>query len=516
MLANHGIALRRRRARHAAASPTCSRRTSRHDMDIARRAPPRREDDHLRARCAARARSQIGFDQVSARPRHRVLGRGRRRHAARCTARCGRASRPTPKLRHVYADDRDAGARGAVRHGAQRRAGRPRRCSRAQSGELGASVMAELEARGARARRAAVQPRRARSRSARSCSSELKLPVVKKTRERRAVDRRGGAREARRGLSAAEGAARAPRRCPSSSRTYTRQAAAHDRPRAPAACTPATAQAIGGHRAAVVERPEPAEHPDPHGRGPAHPRGVHRAAGPRASSSADYSQIELRIMAHLSRRRGPARARSHAGEDIHRATAAEVFGVPLGEVTQRAAPLRQGDQLRPDLRHERVRPRAATSASSAARRSSYIDRYFARYPGVADVHGAHARAGASEQGYVETVFGRRLWLPDIKLAERAAPRGRRARGDQRADAGHGGRPDQAGDDRGARLAASASGSRRGSSCRCTTSSCSRCPDGELGARAGASCPDADDRRGAARRCRWWSTSASGRTGSEAH
>ena len=62
---------------------------------------------------------------------------------------------------------------------------------------------------------------------------------------------------------------------------------------------------------------------------------------------------------------------------------------------------------------------------------------------------------AREQGYVETVFGRRLWLPDIQGGERAAARRRRARGDQRADAGHGRRSDQARDDRGA-----ASGSTR--------------------------------------------------------
>ena len=83
----------------------------------------------------------------------------------------------------------------------------------------------------------------------------------------------------------------------------------------------------------------------------------------------------------------------------------------------------------------------------------FIDKYFARYPGVAD-YMQRTRELAREQGYVETVFGRRLWLPDIKAGERTAARGRRARGDQRADAGHGGRPDQARDDRGAGLARS--------------------------------------------------------------
>ena len=76
----------------------------------------------------------------------------------------------------------------------------------------------------------------------------------------------------------------------------------------------------------------------------------------------------------------------------------------------------------------------------------FIDRYFARYPGVAE-YMQRTRELAREQGYVETVFGRRLWLPDIKAGGRSAARRRRARGDQRADAGHRRRPDQARDDR---------------------------------------------------------------------
>ena len=82
----------------------------------------------------------------------------------------------------------------------------------------------------------------------------------------------------------------------------------------------------GGDRAAVEQRPEPAEHPDPHRRGPARPRGLHRAAEGASILSADYSQIELRIMAHISADAGLLRAFGD-GIDVHRATAAEVFGV---------------------------------------------------------------------------------------------------------------------------------------------------------------------------------------------
>ena len=76
----------------------------------------------------------------------------------------------------------------------------------------------------------------------------------------------------------------------------------------------------------------------------------------------------------------------------------------------------------------------------------YMDRYFARYPGVAE-YMQRTREMAREQGYVETVFGRRLWLPEIRSGSAGAAAGRRARGDQRADAGHRRRSDQAGDDR---------------------------------------------------------------------
>ena len=141
--------------------------------------------------------------------------------------------------------------------------------------------------------------------------------------------------------------------------------------------------------------------------------------------SADYSQIELRIMAHLSGDKGLIDAFAR-GEDMHRHTAAEVFGVAAGRSHERAAPLRQGDQLRPHLRHERLRPRGQprhrarggaratwTSTSSAIRawRTTWSARATRR----------------SERGYVETVFGRRLWLPDIALGQPGAPPGRRAR-----------------------------------------------------------------------------------------
>jgi DNA polymerase-1 len=127
--------------------------------------------------------------------------------------------------------------------------------------------------------------------------------------------------------------------------------------------------------------------------------------------SADYSQIELRLMAHISGDEGMRRAFA-AGEDIHRATAAEVFGLPLAEVgaTQR----RYAKTINFGLIYGMGAFGLAQSLGieqKAAR--DYIDRYFARFAGVRRWMDA-TKARAAELGYVETLFGRRIVLPDIK------------------------------------------------------------------------------------------------------
>jgi DNA polymerase-1 len=127
--------------------------------------------------------------------------------------------------------------------------------------------------------------------------------------------------------------------------------------------------------------------------------------------AADYSQIELRIMAHLSSDPGLLAAFS-AGEDVHRATAAEVFGVAPGEVSMEQR--RSAKAINFGLIY-------GMSAFGLARQlgiargaaQEYIERYFERYPGVQEYMEA-TRTRAREQGYVETVFGRRLYLPDIQ------------------------------------------------------------------------------------------------------
>ena len=129
--------------------------------------------------------------------------------------------------------------------------------------------------------------------------------------------------------------------------------------------------------------------------------------------SADYSQIELRIMAHLSE--DPALlAAFQAGDDIHRATAAEIFGVAPQEVTadQRRYIKAVNFGLIYGMSAFGLATQLNIERSAAAQ---FIDRYFTRYPGVA-AYMQRTRALAREQGYVETVFGRRLFLPDIRAA----------------------------------------------------------------------------------------------------
>ncbi|WP_153110402.1 DNA polymerase I [Propionivibrio limicola] len=130
--------------------------------------------------------------------------------------------------------------------------------------------------------------------------------------------------------------------------------------------------------------------------------------------SADYSQIELRIMAHLSEDARLLDAFAH-GEDVHRATAAEIFGV---------TPLEVGPDQRRVAKVINFGLIYGMSAFGLARQldlersaaQSYIERYFTRYPGVAK-YMESTRNTAKMHGYVETVFGRRLWLPEITAAQ---------------------------------------------------------------------------------------------------
>ena len=136
--------------------------------------------------------------------------------------------------------------------------------------------------------------------------------------------------------------------------------------------------------------------------------------------AADYSQIELRIMAHLSRDEGLMNAFRH-NLDVHTATAAEVFKVELADVTsdQRRSAKAINFGLIYGMGAQKLGKDIGVDTKTA---KAYIDTYFARYPGVRQ-YMDRTRAQAADQGYVETFFGRRLYLPEInsnKPQERAA------------------------------------------------------------------------------------------------
>ncbi|MCR6741265.1 DNA polymerase I [Aeromonas dhakensis] len=141
--------------------------------------------------------------------------------------------------------------------------------------------------------------------------------------------------------------------------------------------------------------------------------------------AADYSQIELRIMAHLSGDKGLLAAFAE-GKDIHKATAAEVFGVALEAVTSDMR--RSAKAINFGLIYGMSAFGLAKQLGiGRAEAQKYMDLYFERYPGVLE-YMERTRQQADAQGYVETLFGRRLYLPDIKsrnaglrkAAERAA------------------------------------------------------------------------------------------------
>ncbi|MGE8099197.1 DNA polymerase I [Pseudomonas fluorescens] len=136
--------------------------------------------------------------------------------------------------------------------------------------------------------------------------------------------------------------------------------------------------------------------------------------------AADYSQIELRIMAHLAKDEGLLHAFRN-DLDVHKATAAEVFGVELADVTTDQR--RSAKAINFGLIYGMSSFGLAKQIGVDRKQSqAYIDRYFARYPGVLE-YMERTRAQAAEQGFVETIFGRRLYLPDINAKNPALRKG---------------------------------------------------------------------------------------------
>ena len=159
--------------------------------------------------------------------------------------------------------------------------------------------------------------------------------------------------------------------------------------------------------------------------------------------AADYSQVELRIMAHLSQDEGLLSAFSNS-QDVHKATAADVFGVALDEVSieQRRSAKAINFGLIYGMSAFGLANQLNISRGEAAQ---YVERYFEKYPGVRK-YMDETQALADEKGYVETLFGRRLYLPDIHAGNGMLRKAAQRTGDQCAYARHSRRYYQKSDD----------------------------------------------------------------------
>ena len=149
-------------------------------------------------------------------------------------------------------------------------------------------------------------------------------------------------------------------------------------------------------------------------------------AGYESLMTADYSQIEMRIMAHLSEDAGLIEAFT-SGEDLHSFVASRAFGIPIERGRPGDAPPDQGDELRPGLRAQRLRAVASSCTSPPRRRAGQMHAYFERFGGIRDYLDGVVD-DARQTGYTETTLGRRRYLPDLtsdnrqrrEMAERMA------------------------------------------------------------------------------------------------
>ena len=307
------------------------------------------------------------------------------------------------------------------------------RLSRRVRAEAGAARGRDL-----RARRRAVQHRLAQA--ARRHPVRQARPAGRhEDQDRRLVDRRRRARGARRRRATSCRATILDWRQLSKLKcTYTDALPALHQPARPAACTPPTRWPSTTTGRLSSTDPNLQNIPIRTEEG----RKIRTAFIAEHGHEADLAPTTARSSCACSPTSPTSRSSSRpspTGVDIHAMTASEMFGVPVEGMPRRRAPPRQGDQLRHHLRHLGLRPRQPARHRRARRPAPTSRRYFERFPGIRDYMDATQGAARASTASSSTLFGRKIHFPQINSQEPGRARRRRARGDQRADPGHGGR-----------------------------------------------------------------------------
>ena len=330
-----------------------------------------------------------------------------------CTRRCGRSSQAVPALATLYEELEQPLVAGAARDGAARRADRHATCCASRAGEL-ATEPARARAAGARGRRPASSTWIRRSSCRQILFEKLQLPVKRKTPTGQPSTAEDVLEELADDYELPRADPRVPR--PREAQVHVHRQAAGPGGSAHGSRAHQLSPGRGGHRPTVLDRPEPAEHPDPHAGRTPHPPGLHRAARARADGRGLFADRAAHHGAPLRRRepaarlrRGPRHPPGHGG----------------GGVRHVAVQASRSDQRR-SAKAINFGLIYGMSAFGLAKQLG-IDRGAAQtlrrpllpaLPGREAVHGRARARRRTSRDYVETVFGRRLYLPDIRSRNR--------------------------------------------------------------------------------------------------
>ena len=269
---------------------------------------------------------------------------------------------------------------------------------------------------------------------------EQKLPVSARTKTGASTD--ATCWKSWHEASAAGQDHRVPAICEAQEHVCRRVAAAWST-RAPAACM-LVSPGRGGHGPAELQRSELAEHSDPHEQRPRNPFGFPAGRAGWLLLAADYSQIELRVLAHFSQDE-TLRSRVRSRRRHPCPVASQVYGVPLAEVDSANAPAAKAVNFG-IIYGQSAFGLAKSLGIEQDQAAEFIDAYFNRYPGVEQFL-AKILEDCLAKGYVSTVFGRRRAIRGIRAGSRPAEEPARTNGHQHRHSRLRGRPDQAGNDR---------------------------------------------------------------------